>query len=208
MGASPAADEKATPVLSTLRSRRFTAFVLAVVLIAAVGQTVLTLRRASPGNTDVTAGSVFIAPGKRVAVQLPSVDLLDGGRFDPATTAGHVTVVNFWASWCPPCFAEAPYLQQISHEKAIEGVMFLGVDSQESSPETGRGFVKDRGVEYPNVFDKDGAMQLAFSRRVQLGNLPVTVVLDREGRIAGVVYGEAHYTDLTALIDRVAGAAA
>ena len=190
-------------MLSTLRSRRFSAFVLAIVLVAAVGQTVLTLRQASTPTGDVRPGSVFFPEGKRVGVQLPAVELLTGGAFNPTSTAGHVTVVNFWASWCAPCYAEAPYLQQIAQEKSVEGVVFLGVDSQESSVATGRAFVADRGVLYPNVFDKDSAMQLEFARRVQLGHLPVTVVLDREGRVAGVVYGQAHYTELTALIDRV-----
>ena len=84
------------------------------------------------------------------------------------------------------------------------GVVFVGVDAQESTPDAGRLFVKDRGVTYPNVFDGDAAMQLAFSRAVQLGSLPVTVVLDRSGRVGGIVYGEARYSVLTTLIDRVA----
>ncbi len=206
MGASPAADKRATLVLSTLRSRRFTAFVLAVVLIAAVGQTVLTLRQASSASGDVRPGAVFIPEGKRVHVDLPADgQLLAGGAFDAASVAGKVTVVNFWGSWCSPCFREAPTLQQIYRDRQLSGVTFLGVDALESSPETGRAFVANRGVEYPNIFDGDTAVQLAFSRRVQLASLPVTVVLDRQGRVGGVVYGEVHYTDLTQLIDEVAG---
>ena len=192
-------------MLATLRSRQFTAFVLAIVIIGAVGETVLTLRQSTAAGGNVRPGSVFIAEGNRAAVRLPELQLLDGGRFDPSQTQGHVTVLNFWASWCAPCQREAPRLQQIAQETATSGVVFVGVDSQESTPDAGRLFVKDMGVTYPNVFDGDGAMQLAAARAVQLGSLPVTLVLDRESRVAGVLYGEARYTDLTALINRVAG---
>ena len=190
-------------MLATLRSRRFTAFVLVIVVVAAVGQTVLTLRQASSGGS-VHSGAVFIDEGKRATVKLADVQLLDGGPFDPTPTLGHVTVVNFWASWCGPCYREAPTLEQISRDKATSGVVIIGVDAQESSPDAGRLFVRDRGVTYTNVFDGDAALQIAFGRAVQLGNLPVTVVLDRSGRVGGVVYGEARYSVLTTLIDRVA----
>ena len=205
MGCPPPPTRRRTRLLATLRSRQFTAFVLVIVVMGAVGETVLTLRQSTSATGDVRPGSVFIPEGGRTAVRLPEMQLLDGGRFDLTPTQGHVTVVNFWASWCGPCQREAPRLEQIAHETSIGGVVFLGVDSQESTPDTGRLFVRSLGVTYPNVFDGDGTMQLAFARAVQLGNLPVTVVLDRQSRVAGVVYGEVRYTDLTALINRVAG---
>jgi thiol-disulfide isomerase/thioredoxin len=188
-----------------LRSRRFTAFVLVIVVVAAVGETLMSLRHSTSADSNVRPGSVFIPEGKRAPVILPAAKLLDGGQFDPAPTQGHVSVFNFWASWCPPCQAEAPALAQIAQETSTSGVVFVGVDSQESAPDAGRLFVQAMGLTYTNVFDGDGAMQLAFARAVQLGNLPVTVVLDRNSRVAGIYYGEVRYTDLTALINRVAG---
>ncbi|MCU1678935.1 MAG: resA1 [Frankiales bacterium] len=202
----PAADAKANPVLSTLRSRRFTAFVLVIVVTAAVGETLMTLRQGS-APTDVRPGTVYVQPGKRSAVQLPEINLLGGDAFDRSSVSGRVTVVNFWASWCAPCYREAQTLQQVARETESAGVAFVGVDAQESAAGPGLLFVKDRGVEYPNVFDPDGVMQLAFARSVQLGSLPVTVILDRSGRVAGIVYGEAKYTDLSALVNTVAGEA-
>jgi thiol-disulfide isomerase/thioredoxin len=193
---------KGSHVLSTLRSRRVALFALAIVVVAAVGETVVSLR--GSGSAEVAqAGSVFIPVGQRRAVTIPRVATLAGPAYDSSVLAGHVTVVNFWASWCRPCYAEAPALEQIAREKAGEGVLFLGVDSQESAAETGRLFVADRGVTYPNVFDGDGKVQLAFSRVAQLGHLPVTVVLDANGKVGGVVYGEARYTQLSDLVERV-----
>jgi thiol-disulfide isomerase/thioredoxin len=177
-------------------------FALAIVVVAAVGETVVSLRSSGSAQA-VQAGSVFIPAGERKPVTIPAVATLEGSAYDASGLAGHVTVVNFWASWCDPCYAEAPALQQIAREKAGEGVLFLGVDSQESTPDSGKVFVADRGVTYPNVFDGDGKVQLAFSRVAQLGHLPVTAVLDANGKVGGLVYGEARYTQLSDLIERV-----
>jgi len=187
-----------------LRSRRFALFALVIMVVAAVGQVGLVVRDASRHSTP-RSGAVFIPAGDRADVRFPAASLLSGGQFDRSAINGHVTVVNFWASWCAPCYREAPTLQALATQRGGLGVMFVGVDSQETTTGAGQIFVDKAGIAYPNIFDGDGAVQLAFSHAVQLNALPVTVVLDSDGRVGGVVYGEASYTALDGLSQQVSG---
>ena len=191
-------------MLQKLRSRRFALIALFAVVITVVGNVALAVREANRGAAVVRSGPVFLADeSKRPRVEFPSAQLLDGGRFEPASIAGEVAVVNFWASWCAPCEREAPVLRELAG--LYPDVRFLGVDAMEARSEPARHFVEVHQLKYPNIFDENGAVQLAFSRKVTLRALPVTVVLDRQGRVGGVLYGEARYTELDTLIRQVTG---
>lgn len=87
-------------------------------------------------------------------------------------------VVNVWGSWCPPCIVEAPDLAEVSAE--FQGrVEFVGVDILDQR-QAARDFILRYDWKYPSVFDPTGAI------RDDLGYVgqPVTVVYDREGRVA------------------------
>jgi peroxiredoxin len=90
-------------------------------------------------------------------------------------------VVNFWASWCSPCRAEAPELVAAFEAAKPDGVVFLGVNVRDSS-DAGRAFVERFNVPYPSLFDPAGKVALEFD--VPPSTLPATLVLDRQGRVA------------------------
>lgn len=199
------------PVLSKQRSRQIGALIIAAMVLAVAGPLVLKARDTGSA-TVVRPGSLYFAEGDRPAPELVSAELVTadgttGERYDFAAARGRVTVVNFWASWCTPCYREAPVLAQMADEFAPQGVDFVGVAVKDERSRSAA-FLAQHGLDYPNVFDGDGRVQLAFSRVARLGSLPVTVVLDADGRVGGVVYGEVRYTDLAALVDRVTGRAA
>jgi thiol-disulfide isomerase/thioredoxin len=116
--------------------------------------------------------------------------------------AGQVYVVNFWYAGCPPCRLEAPDLVSLDEEYAE--VPFLGVNTIDG-PDVALTFAKEFGVEYPSVLDADTAsVRLAFAGQVAPNAVPTTLVLDREGRVAGRISGLIRDRSiLAAMIDTV-----
>jgi len=111
--------------------------------------------------------------------------LFDGGSFHRADERGRVVVVNFWASWCVPCRAEAPRLEAASRAYRDRGVAFLGVDVQDTEP-SARAFLKELGLTYQSGMDEDGSIGNAYG----VDSIPTTYFLDRAGRIRRRWVGE------------------
>ena len=140
-------------------------------------------------------------PGDRKNVQGVSGSRKDGWRLTLAEFKGKVVVVNFWASWCAPCRAEAPSLQQVYAENKAKGVEFLGVDFKDSKANA-QAFERKFKVGYPSLFDADGQVTLAF-REVPPSAIPSTLVLDRQGRVAVRIIGATTYSKLNPLVAKV-----
>ena len=109
-----------------------------------------------------------------------------------------VAVVNVWASWCSPCRAEAPALQELS--VAHPEVQFLGVLTRDSVV-AARAFVERFGIEYPTL--TDDSLLLKFHGQLTPNAIPTTLIIDSAGRVAARVSGEVTYSALDDLIERV-----
>lgn len=138
------------------------------------------------------------------AQRTPAPDLvgttLDGEEFRLSDHRGEVVVLNVWASWCAPCRAEAPTLAAAAAELADRGVLFVGLDTRDSDA-SARAFIDRFDITYPNVIDRDGRLQLLFSDSLPPQAIPSTLVVDRQGRVAGRVLGKASDSTLRALIE-------
>jgi len=93
--------------------------------------------------------------------------------------AGRPVVLNFWASWCPPCRDEAPLLEDLADRYRDRGVVVLGLDTQDLS-DNARGFINQLGLTYPSLRDGSAESEIAF----EVNGLPETFILDAQGRIA------------------------
>lgn len=146
-------------------------------------------------------GSAVVLP---VAERQPAPDIagptLDGGTWSLAEDLGQVVVLNVWASWCAPCRAEAPALEQVSVETADQGVQFVGLNTRDTEA-AAQAFVSNYGITYPNVVDVDGALQLAFRDTLPPQAIPSTVFIDAQGRVAARVLGEIDRSRLQGIID-------
>ena len=113
-----------------------------------------------------------------------------GGTASSADYAGDVLVVNFWYAGCAPCRVEAPELA--AADAAFEGqdVAFLGVNLYDGA-EASRAFAETYGVAYPSALaTEDGSIKLAFAGETPLNAVPVTLVLDKDGRVAARLVGQ------------------
>nr|WP_221203670.1 TlpA disulfide reductase family protein [Modestobacter versicolor] len=101
-----------------------------------------------------------------------------GGTLDLSRAPGVPTVVNLWASWCPPCREELPVVQQLA-DASGDQLRVLGVASLDGASQTAS-FAEDAAVTFPSAFDGDGEVMAALG----INNLPYTLFLAADGSLA------------------------
>lgn len=127
---------------------------------------------------------------------------LDDEEFRLEDYRGDVVVVNVWASWCAPCRAEAPELQEVWEEFEGRGVQFIGLNTRDAQT-AARGFVETMGITFPSVQDADGRLQLLFADSLPPQAIPSTLIIDRDGRVAARALGKVSAGTLRGMIDEV-----
>jgi len=116
--------------------------------------------------------------GAGVGRQAPELKLesLDGRQVSLADYAGQVVLINFWATWCPPCKEEIPVIEKAYQAHRDEGFMVLGINDGEAL-EVVQAFAGELGITYPLLIDRRGDVAAQYRRR----GLPLTVIVDRDG---------------------------
>jgi cytochrome c biogenesis protein CcmG/thiol:disulfide interchange protein DsbE len=107
-----------------------------------------------------------------------SLPLFEGGTLRLEHLRGRVVFLNFWASWCPPCRAEAPALEAAWRQWKERDVVFLGIATQDEEP-AAAAFLREFGITYPNGRDVGGRIAIDYG----VWGLPEAYVIDRKGRI-------------------------
>jgi thiol-disulfide isomerase/thioredoxin len=131
-----------------------------------------------------------------------SLPLLENGKA-VSIERGRVTVVDFWATWCVPCRASMPRVQQLWQEYKPRGVEIYSVDTDDESPDRNaqvREFLMQNHLTFPVVLD-DGRASEAFA----VANIPTMLLVDKQGRVAWTHVGALSGTreiELRAAIDR------
>lgn len=126
-------------------------------------------------------------------------ETLDGDRLNASAYAdGSVLVINVWAYDCAPCRREQPMLVELARRYEGDGVRFLGINYRDDL-DAARAWVTEFDVPYPSLYDPNGrtAVDLGYPA------LPDTYVIDRNGTIRWVVFGETNEEELSGLIDGV-----
>lgn len=135
----------------------------------------------------------FTFSGQADAAPLPAPSFsgvtVDGKPFSSASLKGKAYIVNFFATWCPPCRSEIP--DMVAAQKAWEakGFTFVGIAVNEQVPNV-KNFMKQNGMTYP-VLMATPALIRAFNGYIDGGitGIPTTFVVDASGRLTGVIVG-------------------
>ena len=111
---------------------------------------------------------------------------------------GRVVILNFWASWCPPCREEAAYLERTWREYDMRGVVFLGEDYVDTEEEA-LAYIAEFGITYLNGPDLGTRISQAY--RIQ--GVPETFFIDRDGQVRWVKIGPLYPPELEDKIDEL-----
>ncbi len=132
------------------------------------------------------------AADERPAIPVPghpapdfALQTLDGQTLQLSDLQGQAVVLNFWASWCPPCRAEMPELEQAYQDNKDQGLVVLGVNQGEQQA-IADAFMQRFALTFPVVLDQE----LVASRYYKVNSLPTTFFIDRNGIIRGQVTGQ------------------
>jgi peroxiredoxin len=132
-------------------------------------------------RVDFSAGPAMLAGAPAVSFDVARVG---GGTDSLAAHRGKIVLMNFWATWCPPCKEEMPALEQLYRADRARGLVVLGIDQGESAATAGA-FARAHGVTFPILVDED---QQYASSYVSVG-LPTSVIVGRDGHVVRGIDG-------------------
>ena len=168
-------------------SQRQWNMVLVTVLVA--GSLFIAATRVQPGSGAYSpAAQTDVLPEPAPLPNHPAPDLalpqLDGTPRTLRDLRGQVVLINVWATWCPPCRAEMPAIQQAYTAYRDRGFIVLAVNQREDATAI-RPFLEQHGLTFPIVLDRDGQASATY----QASALPSSFFVDRRGVIRTVYHG-------------------
>jgi peroxiredoxin len=143
-------------------------------------------------SVDGGGGPAMLAGAPAVSYAIPRIG---GGTDSVAAHRGSIVLMNFWATWCPPCKEEMPALETLYRSERARGLVVLGIDQGESAATAGA-FAKAHGVTFPVLVDED---QQYASSYVSVG-LPTTVIVGRDGHVVRGIDGAQTLGQFQALV--------
>jgi thiol-disulfide isomerase/thioredoxin len=173
------------------RSTQTTLGALGLVLVLLTGFALLPrvftqrVREAPDFNLAVVANGAALGEGKAASKTLSLSEL-----------RGSAVLLDFWATWCAPCRAEAPIVDQVSRRWHDKGVVVVGVSTDRDDQVDPGAYAMAHGLTYPIVHDVTGEAQRAFA----VDSLPTLIVVSRTGKITAVRTGMTDDAELERLI--------
>lgn len=174
------------------RSQRYT-FIGVILFI--MGIMLLLWMALQPGNGQPAASSApeLLEQGKPA----PSFTspTLSGSEIALDDHVGDVVVVNFWATWCPPCKAEMPGINAFYERHQAEGLVVLAVNAKESESLV-RPFIESNNFTFPILLDPAGSVVNQY----QVRSFPTTIIIDRNGIVRHIQVGMISETELEEIV--------
>jgi cytochrome c biogenesis protein CcmG/thiol:disulfide interchange protein DsbE len=152
-----------------------------VLLVLGTGWTVLS--RVPPSGSTAADRPAVLAQEGYLAPDFELVTL-KGRPLRLDEVKGKVLLINFWATWCPPCRLEMPAMQQVYVQYRDQGFEILAVNLQEQDAQISA-FAQEMGMTFPILVDRDGSVSSTY----RVTSLPTTFVVDRSGTIRDRIVG-------------------
>lgn len=127
-----------------------------------------------------------------------SIETFDGVTITSDELLGKVVMLDFWASWCPPCRREAPVLAEVYKEYAGRPVEFIGVDVWDDEGDA-RAYIRRYGITYPNGLDPNGTITIDYG----VAGIPEKFFIDREGILRKKLIGPMNAESLRSILDEL-----
>lgn len=158
-----------------IRSRLATFGVIALIL------TVAGCGGGAKTSSDGTAGAPAPIGKGEIGSQAPAYQLTDlsGQTVSSSAFAGKVVIVDFWATWCPPCRDEVPHFVQLQSKYRDQGLVIVGLSLDAGGAKDVAPFAEEYNVNYPMLLNADEVAK-AFGG---INSIPTTFVIDRQGKI-------------------------
>jgi cytochrome c biogenesis protein CcmG, thiol:disulfide interchange protein DsbE len=158
-------------------------------LLGVIGYALYQRSQATPTEGPAPDFSVSMFDFDRIAMSGETVGLQD--------LRGQAVVINFWASYCIPCQQEAPMLERVWNDYREQGVVFLGINTEDPLKEA-LDYLVEYEITYPNAPDKGARIEKAY----RITGIPETFVINTEGEIVRHFLSEPTERDLRAEIER------
>ncbi len=146
------------------------------ILVVVLGLTALATFELTGKDTSSPSDPVAVRTGTKASDF--SIKLFSGQDFRLAEQKGHVTVVNFWASWCPPCREEAPALERMWQNYKSRGIAFVGINEWDAESDA-KAFLQNYNITYPTGPDTTGEIAIDYG----VTGLPETWFLAPDGHL-------------------------
>ncbi|MDO4987791.1 MAG: TlpA disulfide reductase family protein [Synergistes sp.] len=155
---------------------------------------------AAAAIVSLAASSAFAYPAKGSKTEDFTLTALTGEKVSLYQMRGKIVVLNFWATWCPPCRSELPEFDAMNTKfrKSSDKVLFMinVTDGRRDTKEKVARFVHDEGYKFKVLLDNDGKVSDKFG----ISGIPMTFVVDREGKIVGYILGATTERDVMELV--------
>lgn len=148
-------------------------------------------------ESEVGAPAPAADDDRRMAPDFALSDL-SGNQVTMASLRGKTVVVDFWATWCPPCIFQIPILNTIQEKHASDGVVVIGVAVDAEGLDVVKPYAEENGVEYTILIGDEG-----LARKFGAPGFPALAIVDPEGRIDSMHVGLIEEEDLSAEIARI-----
>ncbi len=155
-------------------------FVVLIAILAFIGGLSVRWLLSAPAQQTTSTSPVL----------LPEFTLSDlsGRQHSIKEWQGKVLVINFWATWCPPCLKEMPEFEAMQKEYSQKGLQFIGVAIDDAEPV--KDFIANKKITYPILLGQDSGTQLAHSLGNIVNTVPFTVIVDKKGQVVKTHMGE------------------
>ena len=127
-----------------------------------------------------------------------SLAAADGSTLTLDDLKGQPVLINFWATWCPPCLEEIPIFVRLQQQMGARGLQFVGIAIDERDKVVN--FARRNGINYPIMIGQLDAIELSNTAGNERGGLPYTLILDRSGEVVSQHYGALTEQELVTIV--------